>query len=307
MKQLAFFLLLFAFQQAYSEGNVVIRSAVNPDRSVTLSYTKHVPGSYCVYVNFDRLENANHPQRKFIARFHDGNLVTLKPLDREKPIYYSYKCRITKGIPDPKVDSTFVYLLPFTNQTETKAIFMGNVQEKYFHQDKPENWKSFLFTASAADTICAARKGTVITVLREHEADTLVYYSFSSDRNRIEIEHEDGTIATYTGFDKDKILVEPGDEVFANQPLGMLAPYDKSGNHQLRFSVHFRSDKTASDLMVCQPCPYVYIDPNFQTSEGIVRLKDRTPYVARVTEDIVVQEMSKKEQKNRLKKKHQAL
>jgi len=277
-------------QNSFSQSSVVLNSQRNDDNSVTISYIKNVPGTYCVYLNFNTLENASAFQTKFTVNYNNGVLVKLEPLDANKGIGYSYKYKVVQGIPDPQIDTSFVYLLPFADNKKVETWFLNNLREKYFNEERPENWKAFQFNASGEDTVCAARKGTVIRVVKDYTVDTTKQYSYSSSRNMIVLEHKDGTYASYTGFNKDKIFVELGDEVLPNQSLGVLTPYDKRGINQLRFLVYYRTEKHEEEEADQKKSSYVYVDPYFQTKEGIEKLSNRNSYIASVNEDLIIKE-----------------
>jgi hypothetical protein len=257
-------------------------------------------------VNFTSYENTSVSEHKFIVDGTSGRLFTLKPLNKDQGIGYSYSYTYIRGIPNPKLDSTFVYLLPFKNNISVDVRHLSNLNEKYFNKEAPKNWKAFQLNCNKTDTICSARKGLVVDVVDNYSIDTTNFYSYSSNRNTITIEHNDGTYARYEGFDGKDIFVKQGDLVLPNQPLGTLYQYDKSGIYQLRFSIYYliepkveSSSKVSTKKLITENA---YLDPYFQTSEGLLKLASNKKYTTQITEGAIIKELSSRELKKRHKK-----
>ena len=90
---------------------------------------------------------------------HDrGNLLKLAPANKEQNIGFSYDYSFIRGVPDPKVDSLFNYVLPFKKGKTIKINESSNLGEKYLGQEKPINWKSYVIDRTDADTVCSVRK-----------------------------------------------------------------------------------------------------------------------------------------------------
>ena len=295
-------ILLLSVQYLYSQSRVTLTSQRNDDNSVDIYYEKDTSGSHFINMNFTSYDNTFTPESKFIVNANNGILCKLRPIDKNKSIIYSYKYTFYRGIPNPKYDPEFVYLLPFKNNTSIEARFLTNIDAKYFDKQEPKNWKSFQFICTKADSICSARKGIVVNVVDNYAVDTTKSYSYSSQRNSIMIEHKDGTFAKYEGFDSKSIFVKLGDLVLPNQPLGKLVQYDKSGVYQLRFTIDYLFENSSEKENTIQRFSYANIDPNFQTSEGIVKLASRKIYTTKISEELVLKELTKSELK-KLKKK----
>jgi len=307
MRKIIWLIILLSFQYSFSQNHVVLRTEINQDNGFDVFYSKDVPGNYCIYLSLTNYENTSAPEHKFIIDNAEGKLFTLKPTNKERPIRFSYKYTYKRGIPNPKVDSAFVYLLPFKNNCSVKVWYLTNLGPKYFHQEEPKNWNAFQFICSKTDTICSARKGIVVSVVADYSTDTThQQVSYSSNRNAIMVEHKDGTFAKYEGFDKDKIFVKPGSLVLPNQPLGLLTQYDKGGSYQLRFSVDYLIEPKFDDSSDSQEkkrrMDYNYVNPYFQTTDGLLRLAQNKKYTTQITEDVIIKELSARELKKRNKK-----
>jgi len=293
-------MLLFCIPYSYSQNQIKLTSKRNKDNSVDIHFSKDMPGTYCIYLNFSNYENTLTPKRKFIVEDYNGFLYSLKPIDRTKFINYTYSYNYKRGIPNPKTDTAFVYLLPFRNNSPVEVRFLNNLGAKYFDKEEPKNWKAFQFICHKADTICSVRKGIVIRVVDNFSIDTTKVFSYSSSRNLIMIEHPDGTFARYEGFDNKNIFVKQGDIVLPNQALGTLIQYDKSGVYQLRFAIDYLTENRSDDKEK-QRSSYDYLDPYFQTTEGVQKLALRKTYITKTSDDLIIKELSRKDQKKRQK------
>jgi len=306
MRKIVWLILFLSFQYSFSQNHVVLRNEINQDNGFDVFYSKDVPGNYCVYLKFTSYENTTPPENKFIIDNSEGKLFTLKPTNKERPIRFSYKYVYKRGIPNPKLDSTFVYLMPFKNNCSVKVWYLTNLGAKYFHQEEPKNWNAFQFICNKTDTVCSTRKGIVVSVVADYSIDTTQLVTYSSNRNSILVEHKDGTFAKYEGFDKDKIFVKPGSLVLPNQPLGVLSQYDKSGTYQLRFSVDYliepKFDDSSDSSEKKRKMDYNYVNPYFQTTDGQIRLAQNKKYTSQITEEAIEKELSSKELKKRHKK-----
>lgn len=299
MRRSILILLLFTIQNLFSQNSIVLNSKRNKDNSVDIEYTKNKPGTYCVNLDFKSYENTLTPRKKYIIKNTSGLLERLSPIDKNKFISYSYTYSYRRGIPNPKVDTSFVYLLPFKNNTTFEVKYLNNLEIKYFDKEEPENFKAFQSIRNKPDTICSVRKGIAVNVIDNYSIDTTNVYSYSSKRNSIMIEHNDGTFARYEGFDSENIFVKEGDAVLPNQPLGTLIPYDQKKTYQLRFAIYYPLEKQLEGENIQMLNSNKYLNPYFQTTEGIVRLKPQKKYTTKISEEIIVKELNKKELKKR--------
>lgn len=301
MKVVLLFFLLLVTEIGFSQHIISIESENNDDNSVDFKYTKTKSGTYYLHFNFTNYENTLTPQRKFTIKSYNGVLMKLKPISDNANIRYSYTYTYTRGLPNPKIDTSFVYILPFKNNITVEIRYLSYLKSKYFGKEEPKTWKSFQFISNKPDTVCSIRKGIVVNVVDKYAIDTTNTYSYSSERNSIMIEHPDGTFANYEGLDSEGIFVKEGDMVYPNQPLAKLIRYDKNKSYQLRLTIDYLTVGYLANNEKVEKCSYEYIDPYFQTTNGITKLAAGSKYTAKVTEDLIVKELSKKELKNRLK------
>jgi hypothetical protein len=120
------------------------------------------------------------------------------------------------------------------------------------------------------------------------------------------IEHEDGSMAFYTGFLQNSFFVKEGDTVFPQTILGILSKYDADKNYNLSVQVYFFSkikvndyvEKSAGQTISKQHHFQEYINPTFLTTEGKTKLVPKKEYVTEMNEETMIKEFTKREIKN---------
>jgi hypothetical protein len=280
--------------------NIEITSKRNPDKSVDILYTKKLPGSYLVKLEFTTLTNCFEPNIEQIIRNSSGLLTKLKPENSEAHIGYGYKYSTIRGIPNPDVDSLFNYTIPFTKGKEITINEATNLNEKYFGSEKIKSWKSYIVYTNTPDTICSMRKGIVVQITNEHDANTEYKKSYSSERNAMVIEHTDGTYARYVGFKKNSFSVELGQTVYPQTKLGVLDMFNED-NYRLSFSIYYLIDGEIKNLkkqnLKNRKNRYAFVTPYFLTNNGIEQLKNRNKYVVNFDKETLLQEFTRREKK----------
>lgn len=155
-----------------------------------------------------------------------------------------------------------------------------------------------------ADTIYAARKGLVVIIGDQNAPESKYGVIANKGINYVVVEHQDGSYAVYYGFTRGTIGVQVGETVFPDTPLGCAGAID---------STHY-----AVDVRLCHLAgrifekgnTYTYekafetidLDPLFSTSEGEQKLNSGKSYQAVLSEELVTQEMTKREKKARATK-----
>ncbi len=121
------------------------------------------------------------------------------------------------GNPNETYDTDFEYELPFQKGKKYKIIqsFGGK-----FSHNKPHSRYAIDIGLAIGDTITAARKGKVYFV-KEDSKEHCHTRKCIDMANKIYILHEDGTMAHYVHLDFEGALVDVGDTVEANQPIGI--------------------------------------------------------------------------------------
>lgn len=281
---------------------LVITAERNADNSVTLNYTKELPGTYTVDLEFVQLVNSDAQlHQKIVLSGYNGTLLCLKPINTQIPISLSYKYTTMIGKINPKVDTKITYCLPFKLNKKITINEAINLDEKYFNNEKVKTWKVYVVNLKTPDTVCCMRKGIVVDIKRDENLDTLIEKKYTSKTNQILIEHQDGTYSKYIGFDKEKIFVKLGETVYPQSQLGVLGLYNVAA-YRLDFSVYFLVDYDLEQLnkqnLLNKKLPFQYLTPNFITQNGIEKLKDQMEYSVVSNKEIIIQELTKREKKN---------
>lgn len=294
MKYFLFLLLFFSLAaklSAQSPVEVIVKQ--NDDKTVDFNFQKNEPGSYTLTLRFSKLNNSGYHPRDIVITSSMGSLFTLRPIDNKTGISYSYTYRYIQGICNPpKLDTTFVYLLPHALNSEIQVIESFNIGARYLNHNAPKGWKAYYFKGEGLDSVFAVRKGVVINIVDKHDFD--IDALFTTERNLITIEHPDGSKVTYKGFAKGKIAVEKGDEVLPHTFLGSLKNDHDMGDEMLSLMMFYLS-KTGFEEG--EDIEYTYFTPIFYTSKGVQKLLHGEEYIVSSSDEIVTKEMSRKEKK----------
>jgi len=280
--------------------NIEIIAKRNPDKTIDISYTKELPGSYYLNLEFTTLTNCSESSIKRVIKNSSGRLIKLRPANSEKHITFSYKYSTITGNPNPKVDSLFNYTIPLMNGKKVRFIEASNLSERLFGSKKPINWKSYFIYRKKPDTICSMRKGVVVQIINKFETDTLLKKSYTNKINTIRVEHSDGTYAFYTGFKKNSIFVKLGQTVYPQTKLGILDVFN-TGRYRLSFAISYLIDtnlKTQKKQnLKNQKSRYAYLTPYFITENGSEKLIPKKKYIVTSNEKTLFEEFTKREKK----------
>lgn len=307
MKYNFFYLLFFLFSQSFYvhlfAQNVTIVQSVKPDNSVLLSYKKQSPGSLFLLIHFTNVTNCYVSDYKTVISYDIGDLLTLMPLNQNSSIGYSYRYFTIMGKPNPKVDSLFHYVLPFKKGKKHKIVEASFLGEKYFEQEKPKNWKSYVINSKNADTICNMRKGIVVKVDDQYQSSSLEMV-YTSKRNTITVEHSDGTLATYKGFKNNALFVKLGQTVYPHTELGVMEQFN-ANNYRADISISFLYDKDFNliekEAFLGYKNKYEFVTPYFVTENGSEKLVSNKEYTSVFSDIELLKEFSKSEKKKYLK------
>ena len=275
----------------------------NGTKGYNFSYTKNVEGSYVVFVQLNDANNLSQTEFKGVVNGHAGYLFSVGLFERDKSFgFSSYTTTYLRGVLNPKIDTSFVYALPFRKGSPVSVSNLYDLKEKFLGETPTRKMKAFEFSSLDRDTACAIRKGVVVSVNDKYEMDTTIGISYTSNVNSILIEQSDGSLASYSGFKKGSIFVKEGQTVLPFAPLGMLAHYDVSKKHQLRLSVTFLADATndyQNDNADTKKNKrfYEYINPYFLTDKGACHIQGAKKYSVGVSDYVIEREMTKKELK----------
>ncbi|OGS72841.1 MAG: hypothetical protein A3F91_13275 [Flavobacteria bacterium RIFCSPLOWO2_12_FULL_35_11] len=283
--------------------NITITYERNPDKSVDFSYNKKLPGSYYLKLEFQNLMNCYQTVYEDVIKDGSGHLIKLKPIDSKQHVNFSYKYSSIRGNPNPKIDKSFNYVFPFKTGKSIKILESTSLKEKYFNAEKDSNWKSYIVDRINADTIYGMRKGIVIEIVDKFETDSLDEYIYTSSMNKIVIEHNDGTISNYIGFNKKSIFVKLGQTVYPQTKLGVLNIFNNS-TYRLYFDISYLKETNldhSKKRTLNSQSQMEHITPYFFNSNGSLIVKNNNEYLVEIDEITRFKEFTKREMKQYMK------
>jgi len=284
--------------------NIEITYKRNSDKSVDISYTKELPGSYYLRLNFPILENCYPSEFEGVIKSSSGRLIELQPINKEQHVNFSYKYSFLRGVPNPKVDSLFNYTIPFKKGKKIKVQEASNLGEKYFGSEKPSNWKSYIVYTKSADTIHCMRKGIVVKITNKHKSDILFEKSYTSKRNSIIVEHSDGTYASYTGLKKNSFFVKLGQTVYPQTKIGIIEKFNKQ-NYRLSFAIYYlinaNLESSKKQNLKNNKSQNEFLTPYFVTENGIDKLKSGKEHTVTFNKTILFEELTRREKRKQKK------
>ena len=179
----------------------------------------------------------------------------------------SYRLRYYPGRFPKKLDKSFPYALPVKHGKETS-----------WRTDSLENYLTLNFYIPKRDTVYATRSGIVCK---------------AGDGRQVLVYHADCTFAAYLMLERK--LVNPGDEIHAGEPIGVASSEGVSISFYYLDKAQFRRGEKLPDY------PYAHFVPVFRTGEGDVKPEEGKVYRAVTDDELIVQEMSKREKRQYLK------
>ena len=294
-------LLLFIPLISFGQKNIIdVDYVINNDNSVSFNYKKNVVGSYLVILEFSNLSNTRAQRRvSKILKNNSGSLfLKLKPINDENSIGFQYRTMYFKGSVNSKVNEDYPYILPFNKGDKITPRDLYSIENRYLNEEVPEGWKSYSFTFNEKKEVKAIRKGIVIEIKNTYTPDYSIEASFYSEQNSISIEHIDGTVATYKGFDKNTIQLKEGETVYPQTTLGQLVKYDKRDIYRLYLTLYSYTTKdniSLFNLNSSDDYGITYLTPKFYVRNSLEILKDNNEYLVDFDEKTQFKEMRKKE------------
>lgn len=284
-------LILFGLPSFAQKDNLKITYKRNPDRSIDFFYKKSSPGSLFLIVDFNKSDNFRDPNFKNVIDSYSGFLFSINPIDKKRPIGFSYRFKVFRGVENAKVDSFFTYALPFKKGESITIEESKSAKQKYLGKQKPKNWKSFAIYKKKSDTVLSIRKGVVVNIGNKYTSDVSREKEFTTKANRVIIEHSDGTLAYYFGFKKNSFLVKEGQTVYPHTPLGTLSLFNKDSYVLVFYVSYLKTNRKGSKIKVSR----AYVNPYFHTSKGSIQFKEKSKEIVAFNESILFKELTKKE------------
>lgn len=183
-----------------------------------------------------------------------------------------------------KEPSSFIYFRGnFVKDFDIKfpyALPVKNGKVTAWKTDLRESVKTLNFYMHRGDTVYATRSG--IACKTTNPRQLLIY-------------HADHTFAAYLVMDENFIV--PGEQVLTGQPVGIAGKTCVS-------ITYFFLDENKFDALQATGYAYSHFMPTFRTTEGDVIMEEKKKYEAVTDDDLIMRDMSKREQKKYLKKKN---
>ena len=134
------------------------------------------------------------------------------------------------------------------------------------------------FSIPEGDTVYATRGGVVCK---------------AGDGRQVLVYHADCTFAAYLMLERK--FVNPGDEIHAGEPIGVASSEGVSISFYYLDKTQFRRVEKVADY------PYAHFVPIFRTDEGDVRPEEGETYCAVTDDELITQEMSRREKRQYLR------
>ncbi len=300
-------LTLFCFSSSFSfcqQGLITCKTQNNPDNSISIYVNSQAKADYTIKIVFSSLSGYTSTSMMnsnvFLGIAHPGEMELIK-FKRDNTAanfgfqyrYYFFPGRSFQRPPD----EGFKYLLPATATNQLRVTMVSSTVSPLSQALKTE-YRGTAFVYKPGDTICASRAGVVYdcsdTVKVGERTETVL----NRNRNRIYMEHRDGTIGIYGVLAPIKLLVKPGDEVFPGQPLAVFTV--ESPKMMVLFSTLYLEEKRLlSENAPDNNAYFIYMPTHFWAGENDPAsiLETQKKYNVQHPKEIVSAEMTKREKK----------
>ena len=273
MRNLIYSLLLLSIHSAANaQSNLItLSNETNPlDGVITINAQSIATGTYTLKIKLNANGFTNNYSSPFLKTITQGSsqICKLTPDKSASMRGLGYNYTYFAGSAFRKPPTNFPhYILPISNGKTTKAI--STIDLSAVLNEKIDNLKTGQgFYFEKGDTICASRAGQVFNIndqVKQGEGKETLY---ASERNQIQIQHSDGTIALYTMLAPIKCLVENGDRVVPGQPIAVFN--FTSARYTLLLSINYLDEsKLNTDYPKDVYTPlllYFYLNENSQST-----------------------------------------
>ena len=301
-------ILCFYRMTSFSQpGLITCSSDRNSDNSISIFAESAAYGEYTVKIIFTSLAG-------YIASTQISGNISLVTIERGKKelvrlsqnktasmYQFQYTYQYLPGRALRKApDSSFVYLLPSNNGNHLRILPVSSLAER-IGQKKPEDFSATGFIYKLGDTICASRAGTIYECDGTVKEGEKLNETYKNSRNKIAIQHKDGSLGYYSVLAPIQLLVHEGDYVYAGQPLAVFNK--ESEKYQILLSNYYLDQKRFSSndyyAGTKSPSNFIYLPMHFHTGENEVPvfLEVNKLYEVQHPKDVIALEMSKKEKK----------
>jgi len=301
MKNSIFILALLIFiLPSNAQSNLITLDTENgTNGSIAINANSLAATRYTIKIDFRNLTGflTYDVSNPFIDNVGVGRTQILKLTPDKSAVSRSlnYSYSYYAGIAFRKTPTNYKhYLLPVSAGKKTTITKVESINDM-IGQKSASNFYTQGFTYKLGDTICATRAGYVYNIndqLTQGEASDVV---FKDNRNKIFIEHKDGTLGYYTILSPIKCLVTNGEFVIPGQPIAIFNT--ESEKYRIFFSVYYLDEekvKSINSKEVYNALPtYFYL--NQDTNSTL--LLENHKYESVKSIEIITEELNKKEKK----------
>ncbi len=223
------------------------------------------PGPYTFTFRFQPYENVrsscgNPCTLSLYSGVHYIHLAKIDPLQRWR---FKYRYRYRRGDYQAQIQRKHIYELPYARGANYK---MGQAYNGSFTH-KGDYRYALDFRLPLGTPIHAARAGKVIWTVDQF-TDGGIEDRYKGRDNRVEVLHNDGTVARYGHMQRHGVKVKPGQQVKAGDLLGLSGTTGYSKGPHLHFHVYHPVNGERS----------VTIPTLFRTHRGLEILKTGNTY-----------------------------
>ena len=229
-------------------------------------------------------------------------LFTLKRDELTSGASFQYEYYTFPGVANPKIKEV-EYVLPIVAGKKVSVSKLTDARLKFGETTSENTYYGLAFKGEVGDTISAIRGGVVRKIVQnqETEGNNVV---FSSTKNYMEVKHADGTVARYDIFQNESAMVAEGDVILAGDPLALFTGENYQMGPNFRLSIRYLTYTYTKALRSNEWYANHYLVPKFRTGkEGLKELEGNYTYLAVLNDDLVTQEMSRRQKKAYLKAK----
>ena len=238
---------------------------------------------YYLDINLEKINGFQYLGSSYTTMMDIGTrtLFTLRPEGSARTYSTGISYRFYRGDIRKKPNTDFQYAMPIRQGDVTRVRTLAS-----------NHYTMQFDMTQTIDTVYACRGGIICN---DNVYDTSAK-GYNKDNMLITIYHNDGTMAEYTMFDES--LVYPGDIVKMGDPIAVCQSI--AGKREINIAIYFL-DKNKIELKT-DGRKHSHFTPFFNVGgESAIKLEEGISYVSEITEDMIMQDMSKRERSNYLK------
>lgn len=217
-------------------------------------------------------------------------LFKVTPIGTSQP-RFDYRYYFYNGVGNPKI-SDVEYAIP---GAEDETILVRGITEPTDKPDEQGAYNEYYGISFYANDVRATRDGQIRTV-RTIAGDP--------QKSFIQVRHRDGTLGNYYGVVEGTVTVNEDQFVKAGEIMAKARMNPEDETAYFNFSVTYMKVVVDKDIDSREWATNRFLIPKFRTAnEEKVQLKRNIGYTAAYPDELITQEMSRREKKKYLKSK----